>query len=694
MKKNVFLLAVLVSIIPNSVQAQQVDSLRNDSIWKTEVLDSVVVRGSMVVRDLDKDVWTITDEMRQRTYDTYELLGKIPGFFYNRARSSLTYMGRDNIRFLVNGIEKEADYVGMLANKRFKKIEITQHPTGRYQDYDVVVNLITKTEWLGYEGFVRNFLRSSPSREINDANYYTFFSFTSPKIDASADYYFKHNDELKNVRMTMTEQNLLRYKTIDGKESKEYSQTNTHYAWADADYKINKNHTLSFKYSYVLQDNNSNSDYQMEKYDIGQNLSQIVKRSNRDDVQKKYHAISAYYRGRFKKWNLYSDLTYSYQHDFRYYDFSEQNYLSNTYTDNTFNILKYNVDVNIDINKKSRINTGFQGLYRNLTDGLSENRQEESDHSNYHRIYGKLSHRFSSAVSGSIGGVAEYSHTRGFNHQTDHQLIWGGNGQLRFSALENKLSGNLDYRYQLSYPSLVQLSTVRRTIDSLMVGSGNASLKRSANHYLSASISYSKFSLWAVMNHDGNHIEPVYKTSEGKIWQTYDNMRKSSLRLMASYKDHIQLKNASLMIDLESTYESTSIKYESERNSVSWLGISCGLTYQHDKWGDFTIIYWHWPQKTVTLQSTSYIYKVDGFEAVYIKRFWKDRLLFQLNYQLPFKWAADYESYSNTYTPAYTREYSYDSFSAYKNIISLMVVFRFSHGREVRKLNNQQATAE
>ena len=286
MKKNVFLLAVLVSIIPNSVQAQQVDSLRNDSIWKTEVLDSVVVRGSMVVRDLDKDVWTITDEMRQRTYDTYELLGKIPGFFYNRARSSLTYMGRDNIRFLVNGIEKEADYVGMLANKRFKKIEITQHPTGRYQDYDVVVNLITKTEWLGYEGYVRNFLRSSPSREINDANNYTFISFTSPKIDASADYYFKHNDELKNVRMTMTEQNLLRYKTLDGKESKEYSQTNTHYAWADADYKINKNHTLSFKYSYVLQDNNSNSDYQMEKYDIGQNLSQIVKRSNRDDVQK------------------------------------------------------------------------------------------------------------------------------------------------------------------------------------------------------------------------------------------------------------------------------------------------------------------------------------------------------------------------------------------------------------------------
>ena len=689
-----FITVSAVVAAQTNVQPQQADSLRNDSIWKTEVLDSVVVKGSKVVHDLDKDVWTITDEMRQRTYDTNELLGKIPGFFYNRSSRSLTYMGRDNIRFLINGIEKEADYAGMLANKRFKKIEITQHPTGRYQDFDVVVNLITRAEWLGYEGFTRNNLGSSPSLEKSKANSYSNLTFTSPKVDASANYWFKHNDELKDVRIAMSEYDLLRYNTIDGKKSTDYSQNNTHYAWADADYKINKNHTVSFKYSYVLQDDNSNSAYRMEKHYISQNLDQTVERNSRNDVQKNYHAFSAFYRGDYKGWKLYSDITYSYQHDYRLYDFSEQNYITSTYTDNTYNNLKYNVDINIDINKDNRLNLGSQGLHRNLTDGLSENRQEVSSNSSYHRVYARLSHRFSPLFTGSVGGVVEYSHTQTFDDQADHQLMWGGNAQLRFSTKDNKLTGHLDYRYQLSYPSLVQLSTVRRTLDSLMVGSGNASLKRSANHYISASVSYSKFGLWGIVNYDGNHIEPIYKTSDGMIWQTYDNMRNSSFRLMAYYKDQIKLKNAALILDLDATYETASLTYEDERKSVSWLGTSCGLTYQHDKWGDFTVNYWLQPRKKLTFQSTSHTYQNDGLELVYIKYFLKNRLLLQLNYQLPFRWAADYESYSNTYTPAYTREYSYDSFSANKNILSLIVVFRFNHGREVRKLNNQQAAAE
>ena len=687
-------LSSLVVAAQSNEQPHKADSIPTDSIWRSEVLDSVVVKGSKVVHDVDKDVWTITDEMRQGTYDTNELVGKIPGFFYNRSSRSLTYMGRDNIRFLINGIEKEADFVGMLVNKRFHKIEITQHPTGRYQNYDVVVNLISRNEWLGYEAIARGTFSAAPSGDKYEAAPYSFFSFTSPHIDASANYSFKHNDEWKNVRIAMTEQNLLRYNTLDDEISSEYSQSNSHHAWADADYRINKKHIVSFKYSYVLQDNNMNSLYQMEKRNIPQNTSQVVERSNRDDVQKRYHAFSIYYRGEFKGWNLYSNITYSRQHDYRYYNFSELNYQTSTNTNNTLNTFWYNVDANITVSKSDRLNFGLQGLYRNLADGLSENRQEVSYNSMHDRFYGKLSHRFTPNISGSVGGVAEYSHTHSFGGLKDRQFLWGGNAQLRFSALDNKFSASLDYRYQLSYPTLVQLSTVRRTLDSLTVSSGNTDLKLTANHYIAAIISYSKFGLWAFVNHDGNSIEPVYKTTEGAIWQTYDNMRRSSLFLMAFYKDQIQLKNAALIIDLDAEYNTTALKYGSERKSVSWLGTSCGLTYQHDKLGDLTVVYWFMPRKEITLQSTAYVYNKDGVELVYAKRFCKDRLLLQINYQLPLKWAADYESYSNTYTPAYKREYSYDSFSTKKNMLSLVVIYRFAHGRKVQKLSNQQATAE
>ena len=52
------------------------DTLRKDSIWKNVNLENITIKGSNIAHYPDKDVYTITDEMRKNTIDTYGILEK------------------------------------------------------------------------------------------------------------------------------------------------------------------------------------------------------------------------------------------------------------------------------------------------------------------------------------------------------------------------------------------------------------------------------------------------------------------------------------------------------------------------------------------------------------------------------------------------------------------------------------------
>ena len=61
--------------------AQKADSIslaKPDSIWKDVQLQGVTVKGKNLIRRRGKDIWIITDEMRQHTFSTYDVIGNIP----------------------------------------------------------------------------------------------------------------------------------------------------------------------------------------------------------------------------------------------------------------------------------------------------------------------------------------------------------------------------------------------------------------------------------------------------------------------------------------------------------------------------------------------------------------------------------------------------------------------------------------
>ena len=154
---------LLILFLPFIASAQS-----NDSIYKKIDLQDVVIIGDNVVHYPDKDVIVITDSLRKGTYSVKEMMNSLPGFLYNPISRSLSFHGSSSILFLIDGKEKRSGYAGELSHQRFDKIEILKDPVGKYEGYDMVINLITKDNWRGYDVNINNMEVSQPSAPDNN----------------------------------------------------------------------------------------------------------------------------------------------------------------------------------------------------------------------------------------------------------------------------------------------------------------------------------------------------------------------------------------------------------------------------------------------------------------------------------------------------------------------------------------------
>lgn len=693
-------LMIFVSLKATShgYKAQQtVDSLFQDSIWRSEVLDSIVVKGSKVTHQQDKDVFIITDEMREKTFNTYDLIGKLPGFFYNRITKKLSFRGKEKVCLLVDGVEKEGDYIGRLSNTRFRKIEITQNPTGRFDGYDVVVNLITRTGWQGYELNVGPSIRVAPTGEKQDIHApFGSFTFTLPKWDWAVSYDFTLDREKRNTYMELAEAGQQEYKSIDSKDGiTDNNQDKRHLAWVDADYRLSKSHIISARYAFVCQDQELKSDNLMEKRIIGQDSRSVTERNTCDNVDKQYHAFSLYYRGQLSpKWKLYTDATYSHQHDHRSFSYAEQTYTSYSCSKNSMDMQKLTLDATNNYSYKGMANFGISINNRNYYDRDTNSGEGSKYKYSHYRPYARLHYQISKNISTGVGALAEFIHTHPANGEKDNQLMWGGNANLRANTNDYNLSANLMYDYRIAHPSLVQLTTVNQRYDSLIVSSGNPMLHASGTHLLIASVNYKKFNISGTIIHSSNAIMPVYKTANGFIWHTYDNAQNSSINLHALYNNRFKLGKNTIEVNGMLTYDFSSVKYESQRQSVSGLGVRAMANWQTEKWGSLMLAYSRMPSKTVSLQTVSHTYTNDGWILFYSVPLLNNSLMLDFDFFLPIKMGVDFETWTTTETPFYTQHYDYDCYDAAKYKVGITLQYRLAKGKAVSKLKNQQSTLE
>jgi len=121
-------------------------------------LESVTIKGSNKAFKIDKNVYTVTKKMKLGTGSTKDVLAKVSGVNYNRYDNAITVDGDKNIIILVNGLQKDAEYIKNLDPNRLKKVEIIRDPSGKYglEGYSAVINVVLKTNYEGIEFFIED----------------------------------------------------------------------------------------------------------------------------------------------------------------------------------------------------------------------------------------------------------------------------------------------------------------------------------------------------------------------------------------------------------------------------------------------------------------------------------------------------------------------------------------------------------
>lgn len=287
-----------------------------DTIVRSKALGEVKILGSNVVNYADRDVILITKNMRKGARNTAQLIGNIQGFDCDIINNELKYYGSGKILLTVDSIPKMADYIKELHHMRFEKVEVIHSPSGKWAEYDVVVNFHTRPDYEGYEGNLHDngrFLPNDGNGEGKNLSSNTAggqFTWTKNKWNVVASYDFDFNQGKYNDATSTTLYKDIGIKDITVSPSVENECSRRHRVYTAVDYQISKDHRVSLTYS--LTGNNSDNSLSSGKTRLwtATGLNHMLMDSKTDDRESWRHTIGVYYGGNVKGWGLFYDFNY------------------------------------------------------------------------------------------------------------------------------------------------------------------------------------------------------------------------------------------------------------------------------------------------------------------------------------------------------------------------------------------------
>ncbi len=315
---NRLLFVLTLYLLPIFASAQEaVDSTVVDSL--TRELKEVVVEAVPIRHLGNQTTVTITRAMRKNAESTAEMLGNIPGITVNRAHNSVEYMGHSDIKFLVDSMEKDEEYIKNLGHLRFDRVDIIRNPGGRYADYSILINLHTRENYEGYEGFASAKTNINPAYDKGYAfsrlNTGISFTYTWDKwtISTSPGFSFRRDQSDILYSNTKYPYNNLQEIIIPNPGGEPSSRPYVRgKGWdLNIDYQFNKNHSISATYYYAKQDDDTyrHSTILSGALDASVLDTISIRRVSRDNGFR--HTYALFYKGRIDGWNLWIGANYN-----------------------------------------------------------------------------------------------------------------------------------------------------------------------------------------------------------------------------------------------------------------------------------------------------------------------------------------------------------------------------------------------
>lgn len=164
-----FIIAAVMLFCSVPLSWGQTQKQISDSIADTLTLDEVVVLQKLVKHSVQKDIYTISSKIRERSYSAMDILKNLPGVNIDNLSQQISVKMDNRVVILVNGMERPKEYVQSLTTEQISKVEILNVLPKKYSlsGMRYGINIITN-DIIGHHVNLQNFLMYSPRQNGNN----------------------------------------------------------------------------------------------------------------------------------------------------------------------------------------------------------------------------------------------------------------------------------------------------------------------------------------------------------------------------------------------------------------------------------------------------------------------------------------------------------------------------------------------
>ena len=662
-------------------------------LFDNKTLDEVTVKAHTKSFKVDKNVYSVTKKMKIAAANTNDVLDKISGVSLDRYTNSIKVDGESNVKFLVNGIAKDSEYIQNLNPNRLKKVEIVKDPSGKYglEGYAAVINIILKQNYKGME--LSLFNQAIIDSDTNDSKFLLpinnsslGFNYTYNKIN----FYSKYS----NVQNTLSFPSSIIKEYNDGRTISKTALDNANnlekYSVNDnavlgLDYYLNPRNTISFEARFdniIFNKSDTNINYQFEEKN-GETLIDsyaILEKANEKSTN---NYQSLFYLNKLNdRDELNIDFTKSYYKGESTNTFIKDNTLDRlNYTQNSQDQYKLNAEFNHTINEKSSLNLGYG--FNHLKNKNQFNTEDFNYEDTRHKLFGYYAFKPSKKVAIKTGIAGEISTPKALG-ETLTYFIYQPYLDIKYNY-SKKVDFKLKYRSNSYYPGLSEANPNSIYIDEQTVSTGNPKLEPSVTHKVSvrSNILHGFLSIEPYYHFSNNYINQFGELrDDGIIEYTYDNVGKYQ---HYGVKGNIAFPIVkSVYWQTSADYYRSSIEYKGNKNAFNDIHLESNIVYVNRKKALTTgVIFQKGMNKRITTQGWNK-WNNDFVGLLLQKGFYKNKLNLMLLYMLPIEAGLDYKQGEYVEAPTFNSLTTYD-INLLKNVIIFKLNYRLSKGKSTRK---------
>jgi len=501
---------------------------------KSKEISEAVIVGERLksVDQVDRTVYTLNEQSIKSSNTGVDVLKKIP-MISSDMQNNISLRGSRNILILVDGKERNKDYLSSIAPSSIEKIEIMNNPSAKYDGaIDGVINVILKKEKkVGLNAMI------DYSLPVND----NMFTFTNTNIELgyykvrfyafnNLNYYKIPYNSTTNREYPNSTDNNAYQQIINSDYIDKYTSTNV-----GADIFFNDKNTLNLSTSFNPYNVSNSEKWKTQFSSNGNTYNQYYTKYEWKD-KSNGNNYSAYYKHLFGNPGNEITLdasyyTYDGKKNNTYHDYNQE-----YYTDTEIQFLPARIEINNNqresagikldytqiLKKTYRLETGYQGYYQWMHSNQMVNDVETQKY-NYndfrHSAYLTIAANYKK-LGWSAGLRAEES-LIDMNDTANAEYLSILPNLSLFYKLKDNLNLKLSYHSSVIRPDMGNLNPISNFVDSATIRYGNPNLKPQQDHYFAFNVNY---------NFKNNYICPELFVKYGdKVFQEINVLNNNNI---------------------------------------------------------------------------------------------------------------------------------------------------------------------